>query len=390
MKYDLILVRPGEIWLKGNNRQDFVRRVRRNLQSQVRAICPTATVEAPYGRFLVHMPPEADVRRLVQACSETPGVTSVSPCIAVPSDKDQIIAAALALAKEAWAGRHDTFAALVKRSWKGFPVSSPEISRLAGEAIIRELNLPVDLRHSVLTLGIEIHESETYIYAERVKAVGGLPIGSAGRVMLLLSGGIDSPVAGYLAQKRGCELDAVYFHSPPLIGEQSREKVEKLAKVLSPRQGGLRLHVAYFTSIQKAIHDSCNHRFTVLLYRRFMYRIAARLAAKRRCLALCTGENLGQVASQTLENIALVDCATDFWTLRPLVTYDKLEIIGIARKLGTYDTSTLPFDDCCTLFLPKNPATKASLEDILAEEAKLDVEALINEAIEKTEIVTLD
>ncbi len=387
--YNFVLVRPGELWLKGKNRNDFVRRLRRNLASSVEALYPEARVFSPYGRFMVELPPDANAQKVAEICAATPGVSSASPVLRLQNDPELIVQTAVALAQEEWAGETAPFAAKVKRVWKGFPIDSPTLSRQIGEGIIRAMNLPVQLVHPVLELGVEIQDSCTYLFARRIRGVGGLPVGSAGRVMLLLSGGIDSPVAGALAQKRGCELDAVYFHSPPLIGEQSLEKVERLAKILSPCQGGLRLHVVYFTAIQHAIHKLCNERFTVLLYRRFMYRIAAELASNRHCLALCTGENLGQVASQTIENLRLVDRLTPMLTLRPLCTYDKLETIEIARKMGSFEISTLPYDDCCTLFMPKNPATRATEEELAAEEAKLEVEALVSEAIEKMEVIVL-
>ena len=213
---------------------------------------------------------------------------------------------------------------------------------------------------------------------------GGLPVGSAGKTMLLLSGGIDSPVAGHLAQRRGCELEAIYFHSPPFVPEETRDKVKELGQILAASQGSLLLHSVHFTAIQKAIKAHCEAKHTVLLYRRFMYRIADQLARKRRCLALVTGENLGQVASQTIENLNLVDGLTKTIVFRPLLTYDKRHVMDAARELGTYEISIRPFDDCCTLFVPKNPTTRGRLHVIEAQESRLDVDALVEEAIEKT------
>ncbi|MEZ4471696.1 MAG: hypothetical protein R3F60_13010 [bacterium] len=236
---------------------------------------------------------------------------------------------------------------------------------------------------------MDIAVGAAFVSVERFAGAGGLPVGSTGRVLLLLSGGIDSPVAGYLAQKRGCAVEAVYFHSPPYVSEASRDKVIALARRLAPRQGGLTLHIVPFTAVQEAIRDAGGGRLSVLLYRRFMYRIAAALAKRRRLLALCTGESLGQVASQTLENLRLVDQVSDALTLRPLITTDKQDIMELARRLGTYDISVLPHQDCCTLFVPEHPSTRAPLGLLVAHEEKLAVEAQVQAALDRTETVTL-
>ena len=209
-------------------------------------------------------------------------------------------------------------------------------------------------------------------------------------MLLLLSGGIDSPVAGYLAQKRGCRLEAIYFHSPPFISEASKDKVEELARKLAPRQGFLRLLVIPFTDIQKAIKADCDRRFTVILYRRFMYRIADAIAQATGSVALCTGENLAQVASQTLENLTVVDTLTSRLTLRPLITFDKDEIVRIARHIDTFDTSVLPHDDCCTLFVPKHPITKARLIDVENAETPLSVDQLVADAVSQRDVIDIE
>ncbi|MBU1429904.1 tRNA 4-thiouridine(8) synthase ThiI [Myxococcota bacterium] len=386
---DLILARLGEVWLKGRNRQSFLNRLERNLRAALKAELRGVRVEPSYGRIFIRVAAE-DLHRALEICVDTPGLSSVSPARRVPSTVEAIREAALELTAEAWAGVEGTFSVKARRRLKAFPLTSPELGRVIGEAIgERFRHLSVDLKRSDHQLGIEVDDRYTHIWTRTLKGSGGLPVGSAGRVTLLLSGGIDSPVAGYLAQKRGCELDAVYFHSPPFIGEPSKDKVIQLANRLAPRQGGMRLYIIYFTEIQKAIRAACDPRFTVLLYRRFMYRLAAEIAEGRKALALCTGENLGQVASQTLENLTAVDRLTPLLTLRPVLAFDKEEIIEVARRIDTFDISTLPFDDCCTLFIPDNPIIHAQIKALEIEEAKLDVPALVQEALVKSEMLKL-
>lgn len=387
--YTLLLVRLGEVWLKGRNRGEFLGRLRRNLRASLEAAVPGARLRGRYARLFVELPDPSLAPAAVTVCADTPGLTSVSPVRRVESDEAAIVAEALALARAEWAGATGSFRVAARRSDKSFPLTSPEINRRVGGPLGRELGLTVNLKAADRELGVEVGEDGTLLWVHTFPAVGGLPVGSTGRVLLLLSGGIDSPVAGYLAQKRGCALDAVYFHSPPFISEASREKVEALARRLAPRQGGLRLHVVPFTDIQTAIRQRCEPRHTVLLYRRFMYRIAAALAGRIGADALCTGENLGQVASQTLENLALVDRLTDRLTLRPLLTHDKQETVEIARRIGTYELSIQPFDDCCTLFVPKHPTLRAPARVLEAQETRLDVDHLVRSALARTEVVDL-
>ncbi len=387
--YPLILCRLGEVWLKGRNRGVFLERLRRNLHASLGARLEGVKVQKTHGRFFVKLADPAQLADALPIILDTPGLSGASPCIRIEGGLEEIQAAALELAQSEWSGLEGSFAVDSRRTWKQFPLPSPEINRVVGGPIQEALGFSVNLKRPDRRLGIEVNEDHHHLWAHTFHGVGGLPIGSAGRVMLLLSGGIDSPVAGYLAQKRGCELDAVYFHSPPFVSEASRDKVETLARSLAPRQSGLRLHVVHFTEIQKAIKEHCDRRMTVLLYRRFMYRIAARLAAQRRCQALATGENLGQVASQTLENLTVVDGLDPILTLRPLITFDKQEIMALARGIDTYDVSILPHDDCCTLFVPRNPTLRGSNRELEAQEERLEVEALIEEAIEATEVVRL-
>lgn len=380
-EYTRLLVRIGEVWLKGRNRGTFLDRLRRNLQASLEAALPGTKLVGHYARYFVELRDPAEAERALTLCADTPGVSSVSPVRIVRADLETLRAEAFALARAELAGATGTFAVNARRSDKSFPLTSPEIDREIGGPLAADLGLQVKLRQPDHRLGIEVARDGALLYVHTVRAVGGLPVGTAGKVLLMLSGGIDSPVAGYLAQKRGCALEAVYFHSPPFIGPESREKVVALARKLAPRQGGLTLHVVPFTACQTAIRKRCDERHTVVLYRRLMYRIAAALADQRNAVALCTGESLGQVASQTLENLSLVDRLTGRLTLRPLVTYDKLETIAIARRIDTFELSIQPFEDCCTLFVPRNPSIRAPRAVIEAEEAKLDVAGLVGAAL---------
>ncbi|MGZ4121980.1 MAG: tRNA uracil 4-sulfurtransferase ThiI, partial [Tumebacillaceae bacterium] len=234
-------------------------------------------------------------------------------------------------------------------------------------------------------LYVEVRETKAYIMCDVIPGPGGMPVGTAGKTLLLLSGGIDSPVAGWMTMKRGAKLECIHFHSFPFTSERAQEKVNDLAKMLAKHGGRVKLHNVYFTEIQKAINKHCPEEYSVTIMRRFMMRIATKLAAKQKCLALVTGESLGQVASQTLESMNVINNVTNIPILRPLVAMDKIDIMRIAKDIGTYETSILPFEDCCTIFLPKNPKTRPKLWEAEAAEEKLDVDALIEEALEKTE-----
>jgi thiamine biosynthesis protein ThiI len=390
--YDLVQLRFGELFLKGRNRSHFVRRLADNLHASLKAAVGRAAfkVHVQHGRFLVELHDPTVIDQVMDICVDTPGFATVQPVRRCEPTLEAVTATALKLVAETWIDFEGTFAVRCRRSYKRHPLTSTQIERAVGGLVGEQVQLEVDLKNADHHVWIELAEEHAYVWTVDRRGAGGLPVSSSGKALLLLSGGIDSPVAGYLAQKRGCMLEAVYFHSPPFISENARDKVEQIAAKLAPRQSWLNLNVVRFTEIQQAIHEKCHARYTVLLYRRFMYRIAHRIAAQRKCMALATGENLAQVASQTLANLNLVDHLGELLTLRPVLTYDKREIMDLARRIGTYDLSIMPFDDCCTLFLPDNPATRAREDQLVYEEAKLDVDALVAQAIENTERVRLD
>jgi thiamine biosynthesis protein ThiI len=369
-----ILCRFGELFLKGGNRGRFERALVDNVRASLHGL-REVRVTAPHARVLVSVRDED----LDDACTRVArvfGLVSISPATTVAPDMAAIGAAAVAGARAALArdpslGR--SFRVDARRSDKRFPLNSPEIGREIGGQIATATGVPVNLTDAALTVGVEIGSEAAYVYSETRPAPGGLPAGISGRGLLLLSGGIDSPVAGWLAAKRGLTMDALYFHSPPFVGEKSRDKVITLARELARWQAVRKLYVAGFTECQKRLREAGPAELAVVLYRRMMMRVADLLADRIGATCLVTGENLGQVASQTVPNMTVIEQAARHLILRPLVTYDKMETIALARRIGTYDISALPYEDCCSLFVPAHPATAARLIDAERAEERLNV-----------------
>jgi thiamine biosynthesis protein ThiI len=369
-----ILCRYGELFLKGGNRGFFLRAMADNVRRAVRDL-PGAVVSTPYGRILVRVPDElredaaSRLERVFGLVSLSAGAEA-APDLASITDT-AVREARLAIAQRPELGK--SFKVETRRANKNFPVRSHDIDCHVGGAVIDALGLPVDVHRPSLRIGIEVHSSTVYVFAEMRSAPGGLPVGVSGRGLLLLSGGIDSPVAGWLAAKRGLALEALTFHSPPFTGERAKDKVVSLLRILARWQVATTLHVAHFTDTQQRLREAGPAELAVVLYRRMMIRVADLLCDRTRCTAIVTGENLGQVASQTLPNMATIEHVARHLVLRPLLTYDKMETTALARRIGTYDTSALPFEDCCSLFVPAHPATAAKLAEVEAAEAKLDV-----------------
>lgn len=374
-KRAVIVLRVGEIFLKGGNRRMFWRQFLRNARRLV-ADLDGVTVESAYLRAVVHHPPELQ-RVCLERLERCFGLVSMSPAMPVARDLDAITTAALvparALAPDA------TFKIETRRRDKSFPMTSQDVSREVGGRVAEGAGRQARMRDPDLTINIEIDRDHSFVFSEVVPGPGGLPVGTAGNVALLLSGGIDSPVAGWSAMRRGCHVSAIYFHSFPYTGDKTREKVLSLARELARWQGRMVAYVVHFTEVQKALRDHGKPELAVLLYRRMMMRAASRLAERERAGALITGENLGQVASQTLENLGVIEDAASLPVLRPLITYDKSDIIGVAQRIGTFETSILPHDDTCSLFVPKHPATRARLGDLRRSEEGLDLEAMADE-----------
>ncbi|MDN4594874.1 tRNA uracil 4-sulfurtransferase ThiI [Polycladomyces subterraneus] len=387
MGYDVILIRYGELALKGKNRSDFEDRLLRNIRNKLKDF-PDVKVKKTYGRMLVELNGQAHPP-VVERLQEVFGVVGVSPAKRVPTELQALQQAAVALICERQT-RPATFKIAAKRSIKSFPYKSMELNHLIGGYVLKNVDgIKVDVHHPELTVHVEVRAEAAYVYGDDIPGPGGLPVGASGRVALLLSGGIDSPVAGYLALKRGAELQAIHFHSYPFTSERAKQKVIDLAQILTRYGGKIRLHVVPFTEIQTQIRQKCEESYSVTVMRRMMFRIAERIAHKEKALALVTGENLGQVASQTLESMYTINHVIRMPVLRPVVGMDKQEIMNIAKRIGTYETSILPYEDCCTVFLPKSPKTRPDLNTTERMESHLDVDRLVQEAVDATEVLDL-
>ena len=387
-----LLCRYGEIFLKSGNRKRFEEVLRKNVAAALAGI-GGIRIHTPHGRVLVFLDEGVDDATADEATARLRrvfGLVSVSVAAAVPAELGAIGDAAVQLTQAAISERRPaSFKVESRRSDKRFALPSPEISRLVGARVVAATGLAVDVHQPALRIGVEVAQGGSFVYADSLAAPGGLPVGSSGRALLLLSGGIDSPVAGWLAAKRGLALDAVYFHSPPYIGEKSRDKVLSLARILARWQAIRSVTIINFTDVQKRLRDLGPAELAVVLYRRMMMRISDAVADRLNADALVTGENLGQVASQTIHNLGVIENAARRFVLRPLVTYDKVETTDLARRIGTYETSILPFEDCCSLFVPPHPATRARVQDAERVEANLDLPAETAAALAAAEQVTV-
>ncbi len=387
----ILLIRYGEIHLKGLNRPHFEMLQRKAIQRAVRDF-PGAQVEKGQGRFYVTGVTEEEMPRVMEAVRKVFGLHSVSPAVEMEKEPDAIKDGAIALARDYLSrnGRTEaTFKVEASRADKRFPVGSMQLAaRLGGELLEAVPGLSVDVHHPDFRVYVEVRE-KCYGYVDILPCVGGMPQKSNGRAMLLLSGGIDSPVAGYMIAKRGVELNAVHYHSFPYTSEAAKQKVLDLAKIVSGYAGRMWVHVVSFTEIQMQIYEKCPHEMLVLIMRRFMMRIAERLAEKYECKAIVTGESIGQVASQTIDSMYVTNDVVNTPVFRPLIGMDKLEIIEIAQRIGTYETSILPFEDCCTVFVPKHPLTRPKLDQIAQAERVLDIDALVEQAVEQAERIVV-
>jgi thiamine biosynthesis protein ThiI len=385
----VIVCRFGELFLKSGNRRRFESVLHKNMRLALTGV-EGARVEPVHGRVFVHVPDEAAAFEAAARLQRVFGLVSISVAAVTGADLEEITLAAVALAdRERQVTRPRSFKVEARRTDKRFPHQSLDIARHVGGRIIEATGLAVDVHHPELRVGIEVATDRAFIYAGDRAAPGGLPVGVSGRALLLLSGGIDSPVACWLAAKRGLALDAVYFHSPPYIGEKSRDKVLALGRQLATWQALDSVTVINFTETQKRLRDAGKPELAVVLYRRMMMRIADCIADERKADGLVTGENLGQVASQTIQNMAAIEAAARHVVLRPLVTYDKVDTIALARRIGTYETSVLPFDDCCSLFVPRHPVTAARIQDAERAESQLDLPAEVTAAVASAERIAL-
>ena len=377
-----IIIRYCEIHLKGKNRGFFEKLLKENIKRSLKGIDFTFTTM--HSRYLIEDFDDADYEIITEKLKKIAGIHTYSKALVVESSFENILEAAKLLCED----KVGTFKVATNRADKTFTPSSMETSMLLGGKLLElySKNIKVDVKNPDFTVYVDIREDgKTFVYTDVIHCLSGMPVGSAGKGLLLISGGIDSPVAGYMMTKRGMKLNCLHFHSFPYTGEAAKEKVIELTKKVGEYNGGINLFVVSFTHIQEAIHKHCPEEFMITIMRRFMMRIAQRLAIQQGDQAIITGESLGQVASQTIESITSSNSVVTMPVLRPLIAFDKIDIIEISRKIDTYETSILPYEDCCTVFLPKFPAIKPNLERVKRAESKLDIEGLIEEAFSKVE-----
>lgn len=385
----VILIRYGEIHLKGRNRPFFEKRLLNNIKKALQDI-PDVKVTRAQGRYYVEN--YADEKAVIQALTRVFGIVSISPAYKIEKDfellteysKKSIEHLLFDLQKEEL-----TFKVESRRADKRFPMDSMEINRELGARLLKAFpQLKVDVHKPEVLLNVEIREF-CYLYHQSIPCAGGMPVGTNGKAVLLLSGGIDSPIAGWMIAKRGVELTAVHYHSFPYTSDRSKEKVIDLAGILTRYTGSMRLHIVPFTRIQQELYENCPDEQLTILMRRFMMKIAEEIARREGAAALITGESIGQVASQTLEGLVVTNHAVSIPVFRPLIGFDKIDIMNLAQTIGTYETSILPYEDCCTVFTPRHPVTHPRLDKILKSEMLINGDELIQEALDNTELVEL-
>ena len=381
---EIILIKYGEIILKGLNRHIFEDKLVGNIK---KAVGDSAHVYKSLATIYAEPREGADIDELIAKIRNVFGIVSIARAAVCEKELSDICAAAAEYLKDELS-LVKTFKVETKRADKKYPLKSPQISAEVGGALLDAFkNLSVDVKNPDLIVNVEVRESAAYVYGGRIRGRGGMPTGTAGKAMLLLSGGIDSPVAGYMVAKRGATLEGIHFFSHPFTSELAKQKVLDLARELKGFTGSLRVHIVPFTQPQLQMREKCPAEHLTLIMRRMMMMIASEIAKKQGALCLVTGESLGQVASQTMEALAVTDDAASLPCFRPVIGMDKEDIVAIARDIGTFETSILPYEDCCTIFVPKHPTTRPKLEKILASEALLDVETLVRDAVEGTEVV---
>lgn len=382
---EILLIKDGEIALKGLNRSSFEETLIRNLKRRLSDVGEFSFSKAQSTIYAVPKSDDIDFEQAIERVKKVFGVSVFSRACVLKKDMGEILSESPEYLRPALESAK-TFKVEAKRSDKRFPLSSPEICRDLGEKLLDFYpHLKVDVHNPDVIVTVEIRDFGAYVHAGKIKGAGGMPVGSSGQAMLLMSGGIDSPVAGYVMAKRGLTLDAVHFESPPYTSERAKQKVIKLTEKIGQYCGRVYLHVVPFTEIQEEIKNKCPEELFTIIMRRLMMRIAEKVAAKTGAAALITGESLAQVASQTIAAMACTEAVCDMPVFRPLIGMDKSEIIEIAHKIDTFETSILPYEDCCTVFTPRHPKTRPSLEEVEMAEQVLDIEQLVEKAVNETE-----
>ena len=382
---EIILAKYGEIALKGDNRSTFEDMLVKNIKRRLKKI----------GKFdyfrrqsTIYIEPleDADIEAALDSLKNVFGIGAIQRCAVFEKDFDVVAANVGEYLKPALENAK-TFKVEAKRSDKSFPLKSPDIQQKLGDVVLDNFpHLGVDVHNPEVTVRLEIRDNGAYLSAQRIVGAGGMPVGSSGKALLMLSGGIDSPVAGYMMAKRGLVVDCIHYVSPPYTSDRARLKVEKLCEEMTEFCGNIIFYCVPFTEIQEAIRDNCPEEYFTVIMRRLMVKIANKVCKRDKYGAIITGESLAQVASQTLSALGCTNAAAEFPVFRPVIGMDKIEITEISRKIGTYETSILPYEDCCTVFSPKHPRTKPTLDEIIAAESSFDFDKMIDEAVEKTEV----
>ena len=380
----IILIKYGELTTKKANRNLFISKI----YEQMKELLSSYDVKIIKNRVRMFIyVDDKNLEDVVNIVKNIFGIHSIVIAYKVKTVLSEIESSVLEVVKKE---KFKTFKVETDRADKTFPISSMDFSRRIGALILKNINdIKVDVHNPDYLLKIEIREDYTYIYSKEIKALGGYPVGIAGKGLLMLSGGIDSPVAAYMAMKRGIKLECVYFESPPHTSPAAKDKVKKLVNILNKYQSSIKLHVINFTEIQEAIYKNMNPEYMITIMRRMMYRISERIMQERKCLVLVNGESVGQVASQTLTSMQVINNVTNIPVIRPVACLDKLEIIEIAKKIGTYETSILPYEDCCTIFLPKHPVINPKLDKAILYESTVNYEEMIERAVKNRETVTI-
>jgi len=377
---ELILIKYGELTTKKANRKVFIKKLADNINSLLK----DKNINMKYDRTRMYI--ECDcASKIVDIIKNVFGIHSIVICKKVNNNTDEIKNKVKEIISSI---NFDTFKVITKRANKNFPIPSMEFNNIIGGFVLKNFDCKVDVHNPDLNIYIEIRDDFTYIYTDEVNGMGGYPVGIQEKGMLMLSGGIDSPVAGYLTLKRGVDLECLYFESPPHTSLEAKEKVKTLANIINKYSGNIKLNVIPFTKLQEEIYKNVPDSYIITIMRRMMYRIAERLAIKNNCKIIVNGESIGQVASQTLTSMSVINNVTNMPVIRPVACFDKLEIIDIANKIDTYETSILPYEDCCTIFLPKHPVINPNLDLCIQYEKRFNYEELIDECINNVEIIT--
>ena len=379
----IVLIKYGELTTKKSNRNQFIKKLNNNILKQINDL--NLEIKYDQSRMFIYVS-EAHLDEVVERLNKVFGIHGIVICHPVDNNIESIKEKTLEILKNE---KFNTFKIVTKRSDKAYPIKSNDVNNIIGGFILKNLECKVDVHNPDIYVNIEIRRDKTFIYTKEINGIGGYPVGIEGKGLLMLSGGIDSPVAGYLALKRGVALECLYFESPPHTSLLAKEKVIKLASILNEYSKNIKIHIIPFTKLQEEIYKNIDDTYMITILRRMMYRIAFKVAKKRNCKVIINGESIGQVASQTLTSMNVINSVTNYPIIRPVACLDKLEIINIAKKIGTYETSILPYEDCCTIFVPRHPVINPDINKAVSFEQLIDYETLINECINNMETITI-